>query len=64
MGCDFQRVGTPNAVLMANVLWLVGYRHPWAHRPEAAARLVDVLAHGGGLLAGARRVEPRPGQAR
>ncbi|MFE7614301.1 TnsA-like heteromeric transposase endonuclease subunit [Streptomyces sp. NPDC057496] len=56
VGWDFARVGTPEAVLMANARWLAGYRHPRVHRPEAAARLVEVFADGGDLLAGARRV--------
>ncbi|MFJ8598609.1 TnsA-like heteromeric transposase endonuclease subunit [Streptomyces shenzhenensis] len=56
VGWDFTRVGTPEAVLMANVRWLAGYRHPRVHRPEVAARLVEVFADGGDLLAGARRV--------
>ncbi|MEU8971882.1 TnsA-like heteromeric transposase endonuclease subunit [Streptomyces monashensis] len=55
VGWDFQRVGTPEAVLMANVRWLGGYRHPRVHRPEVAARLVEVFSGGGGLLIGARR---------
>lgn len=56
VGWDFTRVGTPEAVLMANVRWLGGYRHPRVHRPEVATRLVEVFADGGGLLAGARTV--------
>ncbi|WP_319676441.1 TnsA-like heteromeric transposase endonuclease subunit [Streptomyces sp. ME18-1-4] len=56
VGWDFVRVGTPDGVLMANVRWLAGYRHPRVHRPEVAARLVEVFVEGGGLLAGARRV--------
>ncbi|MGW9031743.1 TnsA-like heteromeric transposase endonuclease subunit [Streptomyces sp. NPDC055722] len=56
VGWDFQRVGTPEAVLMANVRWLGGYRHPRVHRPQVAARLVEVFADGSGLLDGARRV--------
>ncbi|MFF5361166.1 TnsA-like heteromeric transposase endonuclease subunit [Streptomyces scabiei] len=55
VGWDFQRVGTPEAVLMANVRWLAGYRHPRVHRPEVAARLVEVFTDSSGLLAGARR---------
>lgn len=55
VGWDFQRVGTPEAVLMANVRWLAGYRHPRVHRREVAARLVDVFTDGAGLLTGARR---------
>ncbi|MEU2909769.1 TnsA-like heteromeric transposase endonuclease subunit [Streptomyces massasporeus] len=56
VGWDFVRVGTPDAVLMANVRWLAGYRNPRVHRPEVAARLLEAFADGGGLLAGARRV--------
>ncbi|MFF6786473.1 TnsA-like heteromeric transposase endonuclease subunit [Streptomyces sp. NPDC012510] len=56
VGWDFVRVGTPDAVLMANVRWLAGYRHPRVHRPEVAARLPEAFADGGRLLAGARRV--------
>lgn len=56
VGWDFARVGTPDGVLMANVRWLAGYRHPRVHRPEVAARLMEVFADGAGLLAGAMRV--------
>ncbi|MER5214029.1 hypothetical protein ABT063_26515 [Streptomyces sp. NPDC002838] len=56
VGWDFTRVGTPDAMLMANVRWLAGYRPPRVHRPEFAARLVEVFADGCGLLAGARKV--------
>jgi hypothetical protein len=56
VGWDFARLGVPDAVLMANVRWLAGYRHPRVHRPDMAARLVDVFAGGSSLLAGARRV--------
>ncbi|MEU6142987.1 TnsA-like heteromeric transposase endonuclease subunit [Streptomyces sp. NPDC047081] len=56
VGWDFARVGTPDGVLMANVRWLSGYRHPRVHRPEVAARLAEVFADGCGLLAGALRV--------
>lgn len=56
VGWDFARVGTPDAVLMANVRWLAGCRHPRVHRPDVAGRLVEVFADGAGLLDGARRV--------
>ncbi|MFF4410049.1 TnsA-like heteromeric transposase endonuclease subunit [Streptomyces sp. NPDC001667] len=56
VGWDFTRVGTPDAVLMANVRWLAGYRHPRVHRPDVADRLVEVFADGAGLLDGARWV--------
>ncbi|WP_411153182.1 TnsA-like heteromeric transposase endonuclease subunit [Streptomyces sp. A30] len=55
VGWDFARVGAPDAVLMANVRWLAGYRHPRVHRPEVAGRLVEVFADGAGLLEGARQ---------
>jgi hypothetical protein len=54
VGWDFARVGTPEAVLMANVRWLAGYRHPRVHRPGVAERLVEVFVDGAGLLDGAR----------
>jgi hypothetical protein len=56
VGWDYTRVGTPDAVLMANVRWLAGYRHPRVHRAGVAADLVQVFAAGGGLLDGAREV--------
>ncbi|MEU9158426.1 TnsA-like heteromeric transposase endonuclease subunit [Streptomyces sp. NPDC048417] len=56
VGWDYIRVGAPDAVLMANVRWLAGYRHPRVHRARIAADLVRVFADGGGLLDGARRV--------
>ncbi|WP_308314008.1 TnsA-like heteromeric transposase endonuclease subunit [Streptomyces sp. GbtcB7] len=56
VGWDFWRVGTPDAVLMANARWLAGYRHPRVHRPDVAARLVEVFAEETALLAGVRRV--------
>ncbi|MFI9762477.1 TnsA-like heteromeric transposase endonuclease subunit [Streptomyces sp. NPDC051963] len=55
VGWDFARIGTPDAVLMANVRWLAGYRHPRVHRADVADRLVDVFTDGAGLLEGARR---------
>ncbi|MFE6848809.1 TnsA-like heteromeric transposase endonuclease subunit [Streptomyces sp. NPDC057686] len=56
VGWDFRRAGTPDAVLMANVRWLAGYRHLRVHRPAVAARLTEVFASGAGLLAGAGQV--------
>jgi hypothetical protein len=56
VGWDFVRVGAPEAVLMENVRWLAGYRHPRVHRPQVADRLVEVFGEGASLLAGARRV--------
>lgn len=56
VGWDFVRVGAPESVLMENVRWLAGYRHPRVHRPQVADRLVEVFGEGASLLAGARRV--------
>lgn len=56
VGWDFARVGAPDSVLMENVRWLAGYRHPRVHCPQVAARLVEVFGEGASLLAGARRV--------
>jgi hypothetical protein len=56
VGWDFTRVGVPDAVLMANVRWLAGYRHPRVHRAGVAARMMAVFAEGCGLLDGARHV--------
>ncbi|GAB2797869.1 hypothetical protein GCM10027073_32380 [Streptomyces chlorus] len=52
-GWRFARVGTPEAVLLANIRWLSRYRHPRClHRP-AADRLREVFAAPGPLLPGA-----------
>jgi hypothetical protein len=52
-GWRFERLGTPDAVLLANVRWLSRYRHPRClHRP-AAARLREVFATPGPLMVGA-----------
>jgi hypothetical protein len=56
VGWDFVRVGTPDAVLMANVRWLAGYRHPRLQNAEVAGRVLEVFAEGASLLTGARRV--------
>ncbi|MEU8626604.1 TnsA-like heteromeric transposase endonuclease subunit [Streptomyces sp. NPDC048669] len=56
VGWDFARLGAPDAVLMENVRWLAGYRHPRVHRPQVAERLMEVFGEGASLLAGARRV--------
>ncbi|MEN8649419.1 TnsA-like heteromeric transposase endonuclease subunit [Streptomyces sp. 21So2-11] len=56
VGWDFVRVGAPDAVLLENVRWLAGYRHPRVHRPQVAERLMEVFGEGASLLSGARRV--------
>lgn len=52
-GWGFERVGRPEPVLLANVRWLSRYRHPRCRQDPVAARLMEVLAHPGPLLAGA-----------
>ncbi|MFD4655812.1 TnsA-like heteromeric transposase endonuclease subunit [Kitasatospora sp. NPDC058444] len=52
-GWDFERVGVPEPVLLANVRWLSRYRHPRCLRRPAADRLLEVFAEPGPLLAGA-----------
>ncbi|WP_327072107.1 TnsA-like heteromeric transposase endonuclease subunit [Kitasatospora purpeofusca] len=52
-GWGFERVGTPGAVLLANVRWLSRYRHPRClHRP-VADRLREVFAEPGPMFPGA-----------
>ncbi|MFF4733960.1 TnsA-like heteromeric transposase endonuclease subunit [Streptomyces mirabilis] len=52
-GWGFERVGTPEAVLLANVRWLSRYRHPRCLHSPAADRLREVFARPGPLLPGA-----------
>ncbi|MEV5451758.1 TnsA-like heteromeric transposase endonuclease subunit [Streptomyces sp. NPDC052535] len=53
VGWWFERVGTPEAVLLANVRWLSRYRHPRCRREPVAARLLDAFSQPGPLMAGA-----------
>ncbi|WP_329024370.1 TnsA-like heteromeric transposase endonuclease subunit [Streptomyces sp. NBC_00690] len=52
-GWGFERVGVPEAVLVANVRWLSRYRHPRCLHRTAADRLREVFATPGPLLGGA-----------
>ncbi|MEV6537054.1 TnsA-like heteromeric transposase endonuclease subunit [Streptomyces sp. NPDC051639] len=52
-GWGFERVGVPEAVLLANVRWLSRYRHPRCLRRPAADRLREVFTTPGPLLGGA-----------
>ena len=52
-GWGFERVGVPEAVLLANVRWLSRYRHPRCRQHPAAARLLEVFSQPGPLMAGA-----------
>ncbi|MER7828474.1 TnsA-like heteromeric transposase endonuclease subunit [Streptomyces sp. NPDC096097] len=60
VGWEFQHVGTPEPVFMANVRWLARYRRDRAGRPaEVAARLLDVFSDPLPLWAGAGLVGDR-----
>ncbi|MFE5957950.1 MULTISPECIES: TnsA-like heteromeric transposase endonuclease subunit [Streptomyces] len=52
-GWGFERVGVPEAVLLANVRWLSRYRHPRCRQAAVAARLMEVFAQPGPLVPGA-----------
>lgn len=52
-GWDFERVGTPESVLLANVRWLSRYRHPRCRQGPVAARLMEVFSQPGPLMPGA-----------
>ncbi|WP_431968043.1 TnsA-like heteromeric transposase endonuclease subunit [Actinacidiphila sp. bgisy160] len=49
----FERLGIPDAVLLANVRWLSRYRHPRCLHDPAATRLRETFATRGPLMAGA-----------
>ncbi|MDX6331279.1 MAG: hypothetical protein QOI83_3662 [Streptomycetaceae bacterium] len=59
-GWKFERVGTPDVVLLANVWWLWCYRHPRCLHDPAAARLREVFASPGPPMAGADAAGDRP----
>ncbi len=60
VGWEFQRVGTPDPVLVANVGWLSRYRHPRCSvRPGLAERLLEVFAQPTPLVEGACAVGDR-----
>ena len=53
VGWDYQRAGKLGPVRAANLRWLSGYRHPRFAQSGVAARLGEVFADPGPLLAGA-----------
>lgn len=55
----FAEWGAIDPVLLANIRWLAGYRHPRNHREPAASELAAAFAEPGALLAGAERVGDR-----
>jgi hypothetical protein len=52
-GWAYRLVHEPDPVLMANVRWLAGYRHPRCHRPAIAAAAGAVYAEAAPLMDGA-----------
>jgi hypothetical protein len=52
-GWSFRLVHEPDPVLVANVRWLSGYRHPRHDRPQVSGLLREVFTGGEELLAGA-----------
>jgi hypothetical protein len=58
-GWGFRRVGAIDAVLLANVKWLAGYRHPRHYRAAVAADLLAGFAEPRRLLEGAERAGDR-----
>ncbi|WP_232246770.1 TnsA-like heteromeric transposase endonuclease subunit [Kitasatospora mediocidica] len=58
-GWSFRRVGVIAPVLLANVRWLAGYRHPRYWQPRTAAGLREVFAEPRCLFAGASAVGDR-----
>lgn len=56
VGWGYRRVGALDPVLVANLRWLSGYRHPRVFRPGIAAALEVVFAATGPLMVGARSV--------
>lgn len=55
-GWEYRLVGAAEEVLMANVRWLAGYRHPRHRLPEVAEAFEQVFGTPTPLLAGAQAV--------
>jgi hypothetical protein len=56
VGWEYRLVGAPDGVLVRNVRWLSGSRHPRYYDEQVAGRLREVFAEDVPLLAGAERV--------
>jgi hypothetical protein len=56
LGWEYRLVGAPDAVVVGNVRWLAGYRHPRHRLAEVAAALRDAFAAPAALMAGAEAV--------
>ncbi|MEU7154646.1 TnsA-like heteromeric transposase endonuclease subunit [Streptomyces sp. NPDC045456] len=53
MGWEFRLLGAPGPVVVRNVRWLAGYRHPRHRLEPAASRLREVFAEPVALMEGA-----------
>jgi hypothetical protein len=57
VGWSYRRLGPPDPVLVANVRWLAGYRHPrYRGSPVVEAAVVDAFAEARPLIEGVRAV--------
>ncbi len=64
VGWEFRLVGAPDAIVVRNVRWLAGYRHP-RHRPEpVASELLAAYSEPQPLMGGASSVGDRSGCCR
>ena len=52
IGWSYEVVGTPGEVLLGNLRWLAGYRHPRHHVPELARHLRAIFHKPRPLLSG------------
>jgi hypothetical protein len=53
VGWKYRLVGAPDTILVANVRWLAGYRHPRHDLSKVATALQEVFADPRPLMAGA-----------
>jgi hypothetical protein len=53
VGWEYRRVGAVEPVLVENLRWLAGYRHPRHRLPEVVRVLLEVFAEPAPLMAGA-----------
>ncbi len=56
IGWEYRLLAAPDQILVANVRWLAGYRHPRHELPAVAGPLREVFAEPYPLMAGADRV--------
>jgi hypothetical protein len=58
-GWEFRRVGEPDPLLLANVGWLAGYRHPRFGVPSLASRVAECFSRPTPLFEGAGQAGDR-----